>query len=241
MSIDYSIIVPAYNEADFLPATLDSVMKAMEGIPDRHGEVIVVDNNSTDATAAIAGERGVRVVFEPYNQISRARNCGAAVANGQSLVFVDADTHISAELLRRALDNLDSGRCCGGGAVVQFDSHDSRVAQRFLRLWTWLSLTLRLAAGCFVYTSREGYRAVGGFSEQVYASEEIWFSRALDRWGRRRGQRFCMIAGEAAISSGRKTAWFNPAQQLLVISMMLLFPLFVRYRSLCGFWYRRPR
>ena len=112
-----SIVIPAYNEEPFLPDTLVALDAAMNEIGER-GQVIVVDNNSTDATARVAEEHGAEVVFEPVNQISRARNAGAAAAGGKHLIFLDADTLLPAELLRTALDNLESGTCCGGGALV---------------------------------------------------------------------------------------------------------------------------
>lgn len=57
------------------------------------------DNNSTDATAAVAETSGCRDVFEPINQISKARNRGASVATGEWLLFVDADSWPSPELI----------------------------------------------------------------------------------------------------------------------------------------------
>lgn len=240
-AVDYSIIIPAYNEEAYLPATLTAVAAAMTAVGTLRGEVVVVDNNSHDATAAVAAAHGVRLVFEPHNQIARARNCGAGVAAGRFLIFVDADTLISSDLLRGALQRMQEGGCGGGGAVVRFDSHDSALARHFLRLWTWLSIHRRLAAGCFVFATRELFDAVGGFSERVYASEEIWFSRSADRWARRHGRRFCIITEPAVISSGRKAQWFSTTQQTLLIAMMIFFPFFVRFRFLCGFWYRRPQ
>src|SRR4030065_256939 len=102
MSIDYSIIIPAYNEQELLPATLQSVQQAM-AVQELAGEVIVVDNNSTDAPATIAAPAGARVVTEAINQISRVRNAGARAANGRYLIFLDADTVISPKLLIKAL------------------------------------------------------------------------------------------------------------------------------------------
>ena len=62
-------------------------------------EVIVVDNNSTDDTAAIAEAMGATVVGEPVQGIGRARNRGASVAQGDVLVFVDADVAVPVTLL----------------------------------------------------------------------------------------------------------------------------------------------
>jgi glycosyltransferase involved in cell wall biosynthesis len=83
MAVDYSIVIPAFNEEEFLPATLAAVRAAMAAQTGACGELIVVDNNSTDRTAAVARSLGAQVVFEPVNQISRARNCGAAAALGR--------------------------------------------------------------------------------------------------------------------------------------------------------------
>ena len=66
--MNLSIIIPAFNEADYLPSTLDSIQRASERLRDRvdvEVEVIVVDNNSTDDTAAIAEAMGATVIGEP--------------------------------------------------------------------------------------------------------------------------------------------------------------------------------
>lgn len=104
-NIDYSIIIPAYNEEEYLPYTLKSIIKSMKAISRLTGEIIVTDNNSTDSTAAIAKEYGARVVFEEHQQISRARNTGAKAALGKYLIFVDSDTLISPLLLEKTLNS----------------------------------------------------------------------------------------------------------------------------------------
>jgi glycosyltransferase involved in cell wall biosynthesis len=239
MATDYSIVVPAYNETAFLPGTVKAIHEAMSHTP-LQGELIVCDNNSTDGTAACAESLGAKVVFEPINQISRARNTGAQQARGRYLVFVDADTIISAELLREALSRLESGEYCGGGALVTFDSEMTWAFSLGSRAWNWLSKTMGLAAGCFVFCRRDDFECVGGFSEAVYASEEIWLSRHLRGLGRTRGQRFSIIEDFPAHSSGRKLEWYSAGSQALLLLMLTLFPFAVRFKSLCGFWYRRP-
>lgn len=240
MEIDYSIIVPAYNESAWLGTSLTSIQAAMAASPLR-GEIIVTDNNSSDNTADIARNFGARVVFEPVNQISRARNAGAREGRGRFLVFVDADTAIAPALLLQALDNLDSGRCIGGGAVVQFEHEIKRSVHVVVSLWNLLSRSLRLAAGCFFYCTKEEFNQAGGFSEAVYASEEIWLSRKLRRIGRKQGKKFCIIHQHAAQSSGRKVVWYNTWRQIGMLLMVTFMPFFVRYKRFCGYWYDRPR
>ena len=67
-----SVVVPAYNEERLLPATLANLRNLLPAA----SELIVCDNNSTDGTAQIARAFGAVVVFEPVNQIARARNTG---------------------------------------------------------------------------------------------------------------------------------------------------------------------
>ena len=239
MAIDYSIIIPAYNEQELLPATLQSARGAM-AVQDRVGELIVVDNNSTDATAAIAAQAGARVVFEAVNQISRARNAGAKAASGRYLVFLDADTPLPAELLRQALTLLDSGQCCGGGVLVAGDTVASFFPRLMMALWNRISLRFGFAAGCFVFCLRAGYDAAGGFSEQVYASEEIWFSRRLRAWGRKQQLAFTVIAEPMIVTSMRKLVWYTPAHMLAYFLLFSIFPPAVRFRRLCSPWYKRP-
>lgn len=239
MTIDYSIIIPAYNEEALLPRTLQSVQHAIS-VQERAGEVIVVDNNSSDRTAAIARQSGARVVPESINQISRARNAGGRAAAGRYLIFLDADTVLSPELLEKALRLLASGSCCGGGAQVFGDTEVSPMAGRLMALWNKLSLRFRLAAGCFVFCLREGFDSSGGFSEKVYASEEIWFSRRLADWGRQRNMVFEIITRPGIVTSMRKTQWYTGWDMLGMLLMLTLFPPAVYFRRLCRPWYERP-
>ncbi len=103
-----SIIIPAFNEERLLGGTLAQVKSAMDVFTRRRweSELIVCDNNSTDHTAEIARAAGATVVFEPENQIARARNSGAAAAAGDWLIFVDADSQPSAELFADVAEQI---------------------------------------------------------------------------------------------------------------------------------------
>src|SRR5438093_5774820 len=96
---------------------------AMEAFAERGwpAEVIVCDNNSSDRTAELARAAGARVVFEPINQIARARNTGAAVANGDWLLFIDADSHPEPELFADVAIAIQGGTCLAGGSTIRLD------------------------------------------------------------------------------------------------------------------------
>ncbi len=236
----YAIIIPAYNEAEELPVTLAAVRRAMAA-QDLPGECIVVDNHSSDDTAAVAKAGGAdRVVFEPVNQIARARNAGAAATEAEYLVFVDADTRIEAALLTRALHLLRDGRCVGGGAVVLFEGETTVVGRLALGLWKQISLFTRTAAGSFLFCRRDAFQAVGGFDLRLYAAEEVLLSRQLRKWGRARGQRFTIITDPPVFTSARKLRWYSDLQIIGWILFMGLMPFAIRSPRLCGFWYKRP-
>jgi glycosyltransferase involved in cell wall biosynthesis len=239
MCISYSVIIPAYNEEAWLPSTLEALQQAMN-LSGMAGEIIVVDNNSHDRTSAVAVEHGATVVFEPINQISKARNTGAGAAKGRYLIFLDADTLISSEVLNTALNNLSSGRCCGGGGRVVFEDNSAPFAKFAAGFWNWFSVQFRLAAGCFLYCLKEGFDAVNGFSQNVYASEEIWFSWQLRKWGKQHDMAFRIIHDPPLRTSGRKLQWYSLFQLIALSVIFCLFPFAVRFRALCSFWNDRP-
>lgn len=236
---EYSIVVPAFNEELYLPQTLDALRTAMATIT-MPGEIIVVDNNSTDRTSDVARRWDAVVAFEAINQISRARNTGARRARGRYLIFVDADTRVSPDLLQLALDRLEGKACAGGGAVVAPD----RPLRPFYRLaidvWNRFSIRFKIAAGCFIFCLREGFESVGGFSQKVYVGEEVWLSRDIGRWARSHNLSFSIIDRVPAVTSTRKLNWFSSYHTLALLVSMIFFPLIIRHRSLCRFWYRRP-
>ena len=108
-----SIVVPAFNEEKMLPRSLSAIGEATSAFSKIgwETELVVCDNNSTDRTPDIAREKGATVVFEPVNQIARARNRGAAAATGDWLIFVDADSHPGIALFDAVADEIETGRC----------------------------------------------------------------------------------------------------------------------------------
>jgi glycosyltransferase involved in cell wall biosynthesis len=199
-----SVVVPAFNEERLLPASLLSIRQAMQGL-DRYGwtsELIVCDNNSTDRTAEIAKCAGAQVVFEPVNQISRARNTGAGRAGGDWIFFVDADSAPTVELFLEAADAIRGG-CLAGGSTVTFDHPPFGVAL-VAGIWNALSRVKGWAAGSFIFCESAAFREVGGFSEELYASEEIDLFRRLKRLARREKRAIAILHRHPMLTSDRK-------------------------------------
>jgi len=237
---DYAVIVPAYNEERLLAETIAALREAMGSVPNP-GVLVVVDNNSSDATAAIAREAGAdRVVFEPHNQIARARNAGAAATEAPHLVFVDADTRVAGETLRLALEQLASGGVVGGGALIVTDEPVGGIVGWLVRTWNRVAFLFRYAAGSFFFCRRDGFEAVGGFDETVYAGEEVWLAKRLKRWGRPRGLGFGFIVDPPVVTSARKAQWYGTGDFVRQLLVFAICPWATRSRRFCRMWYERP-
>src|SRR6266853_3188842 len=199
-----SLVVPAFNEERLLPGSLCSIRAAMQGFV-RLGwssELIVCDNNSTDRTAEIAIAAGAEVVFEPVNQISRARNAGAARAGGDWIFFVDADSYPGVELFLEAADAIRAG-CLAGGSTVRCEGPHPGIALA-TGIWNAVSRINKWAAGSFIFCEAAAFRQTGGFSEELYASEEIDLFRRLKRLARREGRAIVILHRHPVRTSERK-------------------------------------
>jgi glycosyltransferase involved in cell wall biosynthesis len=205
MQLKISAVIPAFNEEKLLPRALASVRRALPAFAE-HGwevEMIVCDNNSTDRTAEIARVAGAKVVFEPVNQIARARNTGATAASGDWLIFVDADSEPSRKLFSEVAGQIRCGKCVGGGATIRPDI-PTPTANCAAAIWNSLSRWCAWAPGLFVFCETAAFRQIGGFNEQRFAGEDVDFSRRLKRFARVNGRTVVILAGHPIITSARK-------------------------------------
>lgn len=234
-----SIVIPAFNEEKLLGRTLAGVAESVQAFRKRgwETEVVVCDNNSTDRTPEIAAAAGAKVVFEPINQISRARNCGAAGATGDWLVFIDADSVPSAGLLDRVAENIETGRCIGGGCLLEMD--EPLLLARFaVAVWSVISLFSQWAAGSFIYCEAEAFRKIGGFSDKLYASEEVEFCWRLKKLGRQQRRKFWIIRQPRLVTSARKVHLYKTRELAAFFFKATFLPWKVLgRRDECGPWY----
>ncbi len=201
-----SIVIPARNEEFELAATLTSITAAANALG-QPWECIVVNDGSTDQTADIAREHGANVIDVELHNIGAVRNAGAAVAQGDRLVFLDADTRLPPETLRAAWNAMEDG-AVGGGAWVRMEGMS--LFQRtlvYLFCHFWLRLC-RWAAGCFIFATKQAFTAINGFDETYFASEERFLSQALKQQGR------FVIVKEHVVSSSRKARLYTTSQLL---------------------------
>lgn len=238
-----SIVVPAFNEEKLIAASLAAMRQAAEAFLARKWEVqlVVCDNNSTDRTAELARAAGAMVVFEPVNQIARARNKGASAATGDWLVFVDADSHPSAELFADVAAAIESGKYLYGGCTVRLDG-EHPTAGKVVILWNAISRARKWAAGSFIFCETAAFREIGGFDNRLFVSEEIDLSKRLLRLARQRRKQAVILNAHPLLTSSRKTHLYTTREHLWFIARTIFSGgRTLRNRDACHVWYDGKR
>jgi glycosyltransferase involved in cell wall biosynthesis len=184
-----SLIIPAYNEEKYIGDCLQSVQKYAMG---RLHEVIVVDNASTDNTAAVAGQfPGVKIVREEHKGLTHARQAGLEGATGDIIAYIDADTRISERWLATALGEFEKneGLVSLSGPARYWDVN---AWDRFLiEAGWWITAPLMYqAVGFMIYganfmAKKSALEAAGGFDKGIeFYGEDTDIARRLSRVGK---------------------------------------------------------
>jgi glycosyltransferase involved in cell wall biosynthesis len=236
--VKISVIIPAFNEEKMLGGTLAAVKSAMAAFTRRHweSELIVCDNNSTDRTAEIARAAGATVVFEPVNQIARARNAGAAAATGGWLIFVDADSQPGAELFADVAEQIQSGRYVAGGSTVRMDEKHLW-AEFFTWLWNCSSRMGHWLAGSFIFVEAAAFRKLGGFSDKLFAAEELELSKRLKKLARETGREVVILHRHPMVTSARKLRLYTIWDHLGLLARVAFNRRALNSRESCHLWY----
>lgn len=205
-----SFIVPAHNEELWIAECLLSIKATMHSVPEDF-EIIVVNDASTDATSRIAEQFGASVLHVDYRKISAVRNEGARAAKGKIFFFVDADTKANVAAVEAALTALKNG-AVGGGCVPSLDGPVPMWGHMIHRVAAFGGRIAKLVGGCFLFCTRDVFFDVGGFSEQLYAGEDIAFVGQLKKAGR------FVVPRPTVLTSARKLEVASPWQ---VISLLI--------------------
>ena len=191
-----SFVVPARNEVDYLDGTLASIGSQTTARP---YEVVVADGDSTDGTRTVARRHGAAVVREGGHSIASGRNRGAAAADGEWLVFVDADTTLAPEYLERMLSFADREELAAASSRCRIAGPRRAKAMEWTINHAFPRLSSPILPGFNTVVRREAFERVGGFPE--VPNEDTAFSRRL---GRR--ARTAYHPATLATTSGRRVA-----------------------------------
>jgi glycosyltransferase involved in cell wall biosynthesis len=172
-----SIIIPTHNEADYITNTLIVARTAAEksGVPH---EIIVVDNNNTDATVDLVEVwvqyyPTIRLVHESQPGLTYARERGRLEAKGDFLIYIDADTHINSKFIWGVYCTLATKRYVGGVGVPYgfYDAPDwlELGCRAFFGVWKIYSKTIRkdFLFGPAFAVRADIMRRLGGFDTNI--------------------------------------------------------------------------
>ena len=165
-----SIIIPAYNEEEYLPKLLESIEK--QDFKDY--EVIIADANSSDNTREIAESYGCTVVDGGLPGVGRNR--GAAVAKGELLLFLDSDLELTEGYLENIVEDFEDLNL--GIAITQMTALSEKKYVQALHTWcNWFMIASESikphGAGCYgIVARRELHEKVGGFDEDLDYGED---------------------------------------------------------------------
>jgi glycosyltransferase involved in cell wall biosynthesis len=205
----FSIVIPAYNEEQYLPRLLDSIEVARSNYSAGSEviEIIVADNDSTDRTAEVAAAHGARVVTVKKRRIAAARNGGGRAARAEIVCFIDGDSALH-PLTFDAIDQaMNGGRYVAGstGLTLERKSIGLVVTYCLAAPMVWIS---GMDAGV-IFCRREDFEAVGGYDESRLYAEDLLFLIALRRLGKTRGQRLTRLPQVKALGCTRKFDQFG--------------------------------
>ena len=205
----FSVVVPAFNEERYLPRSLSSIRYAdlalKDEFPGASADIIVVDNGSTDRTAAVAREFDAVVVQEPKRGIALARNAGARAAVGDVLVFLDADYRVLPSFLNRLAHGYrgDSSIAAAGVRVALEPSEIDPITRSLG--YAGLALLRRIRNMSFGVATfrRDRFEALGGYDEGLFALEDVEILERLVRGSNRRFGRYRILRDVLVFASAR--------------------------------------
>jgi glycosyltransferase involved in cell wall biosynthesis len=206
-----SIIIPAYNEAAYLFAALNSVRA--QTYDHEALEVIVIDNASTDQTARVFWDFvqnnelrfKMRLTEEKILGVSRAKNRGAALAKGDVLLFLDADSEMSPNLAEVISNHYRRGLKMG---IIQLRPKSKDwLAKHFFQLIEFGKRTFRIAAQ-MGYCDRQLFWQEGGFNPGLRLSEDLDLFTRLKKRLEQKGEDFSYISEAWIYTSTRRLDHF---------------------------------
>ncbi len=165
-----SVIIPAYNEEGYLDATIRSVRASSVA-----HEIIVVCNGCTDKTEKIARALADKVIVLKERGVSRARNAGAHSAKYDMLVFLDADTRVSKDVLKEIKE-------CGSFGTARAGSDSGKIKDEVYFFLKYVTQFCYSSAG-LIFCSKGIFEKVRGFNEHISKAEDGKFLRNARKFG----------------------------------------------------------
>lgn len=150
----------------------------------------------------IAKNAGARLVEENTKNLSRIRNAGIAVAKGEIIITVDADSRLHPRMFHDVVAKLGSGKYVGGGAMVYPERYSAGIIATGFVAALYL-YKFHVSFGTF-WTTKEACEAIGGFNPEFVTIEDVDFAVRLKKLGHHRDQKFGTLFRAPLVTSCRK-------------------------------------
>ncbi|MFC1697813.1 glycosyltransferase [Nanoarchaeota archaeon] len=185
-----SVVIPAYNEEKYIAETI----KAIRDLKYENIEIIVSCNSCTDNTVKIAEKLADTVLDTPVKGVSNAKNRGAIAAKGEIIIFLDSDTRMNDDLVKKVVDAYHKGYEGGKPNIRPLDDNRTRahaackvheVISKTTKKWKFFDS----AWGCFIFITKKLFNKIDaiygeGFRTDLSVHEDGDFCKKIKKHGR---------------------------------------------------------
>ena len=232
-----SVIIPAFNEENYLPATLETIRQALQAV-EFSSEFITVDNESTDNTAQIAADFGAKVVSEKIHNIAAVRNTGAKNASGDFLIFIDADTRVAPSLFGIISDAMKDEKCFGGAVAVEYEEFQRKWMNYYIFAWKFWEKFFNMKQGAAQFCRKGVFEKLTGYDESIFVGEDIEFYWRLTKFAKQNGGHLFFIKQPKVKTSPRRLDKI-PFLKTFVLMNPIYIRLLWRKKSFWKAWYEK--
>ncbi len=216
-----SIIIPTLNEEKNLPAILKNIKEQDFNI---NYEIIVSDANSKDKTQEIAKEKGCLLVGSLIKSPAHQRNQGAKLAQGDTLLFLDADSKIPTNFLKLAYQEFKNRQLVCAGLPLKFNTNKPiyKIYNKLYKLACSLTQYYKpLAVGAAIISEQAAHNKIKGFDETVLIGEDHDYAKRIKKIGK-----FRMIKSTYFYFSPRRWEKEGHLTTIFKILKMLVYTIF---------------
>jgi glycosyltransferase involved in cell wall biosynthesis len=214
MTTMLTIIVPVYNEQELIAGCLESLLN--QTLDKEYFEIIVIDNNSTDLSAKIALDKGVKVEKELRKGYVHAIRKGIEVSQSEFVAFTDADCRVPMDWAAKILSHFSSEeKFVGVGGKVSF--YDlPRIINKAFQVILYFNQAL---PGNNMAVRREAVSQIGGIDPAVNLTVDYWLTLKLRKVGQLKIDKSLLVQ-----TSGRrfKSSFYSNVKYFInVVSMQI--------------------